>query len=772
MAKKKRKKSKQLQFFEALPGASTLPMPGGIDVQPWEDRAIQLGRDLAGYASATARDLGHFGRYLARKLSGRNARRSYLALIVLGATVVTGAALLIASSTYAIYSSDLTSPSALANKHKTGTTILDRNGKVLYEVYGASTRTDVKFGQVPQNLINATLAAEDANFFNHSGVDPRGIVRALYTDMMHRGTVEGGSTLTQQLVKNTLLTPERSVTRKVQEITLAIEMERRYTKQQIIEMYLNDIYYGQGSYGVGTAAQTYFKKDVKDLTLGESALLAGLPLGPSRFDPTVNLPAAIERRNYVLDRMASLGQITAEQATAAKAESIVASPHQITINAPWFDFYVLDQLRAKYGDDMVERGGITVTTTLDLDRQNLAQQLTRDQIDRLRYRHVTNAALVSTDPSTGEIISMVGSYDYNDPNYGTVNLTTSDRQPGSSIKPVCYLGAFTKGMNGASPLDDKPLSIPDGSGQVYKPTDYDGKFRGVVTVRRAIAGSLNVPAVNMLKQVGVGTCLDMAHNLGITTLNDTSRYGLSLTLGAGEVKMIDMAEVYGTLANGGVKVPLTAIKKVADRDGNDITKPDPKPSTKPVVDPRLVYMMTNILSDNDAKTEIFGSVTPFKIAPHQVAVKTGTTTDFRDNWTVGYTPDIVTVVWAGNNDNTPMGQVDGFTGAAPIWHDYMANFLKDHPVHNFTRPAGLVTAKVCSATGDGGLANPWDKATEELFLAEAPITRKCNSAAPKPPETPSPTPPPNSTPVPVTTPVVETPKPDKNPFDHGGPNGH
>jgi 1A family penicillin-binding protein len=752
MAKKKKykkyKQHKQPEFFEAISSTATFPIPATPDVSlpesavpeakhpaQWEDRAgkaLDEFSDLIWAGAVDAkRQLGKF----ARSALNKQARRTYLVMAFLSLALVTGGVLLVASSTYAIYSADLASPAALANKQKTGTTILDRNGKVLYEVYGASERVSVSYPEVPKPLINATLAAEDAGFFDHPGFSVRGIARALYKNVMHRGTVEGGSTLTQQLIKNTLLTSERSLMRKVQELALATEVERRYNKEQIMEMYLNDIYYGEGSYGVGTAAKTYFNKPVQSLTLGETALLAGLPLGPSRFDPAVYPEAARARRDFVLDRMHQLGHITAEHLNLAKAEPIKASARQINIRAPHFVFYVLDELRQKYGDEAVEHGGITVTTTLDLDKQNLAQNLTRQQIEKLRGRRVTNAALVALEPKSGEIMSMVGSYDYNDAGFGTVNLTTALRQPGSSMKPICYLAGFTKGMTGATPLDDKPLSIADGSGQMYKPTNYDEKFRGVVTLRRALANSLNVPAVNMLKQIGVSTCLDMAQSLGITTLNTPERYGLSLTLGAGEVKMVDMAAAYGTIANGGIKVTPVAIKQVKDRNGADITKkPVTPPDTKPVVDPRYAYMMSNILADNEAKKEIFGTNTPFRIAPHEVAVKTGTTNDFRDNWTAGYTRDIVTIVWAGNNDNTPMGRVDGFTGAAPIWHDYMAEYLKGKPAHSFAKPAGIILQRVCYM-GDGGLANPWDSRTvEEVFLAESPLKRKCSTAKPAEPK--------------------------------------
>ncbi len=615
------------------------------------------------------------------------------------------------------------------NKKNTGTTILDRNGKVLYQVYGATNKVPVAFDTTPKPLVNATLAAEDSQFFEHAGISWRGTARALYEDLSHHSTVQGGSTLTQQLVKNTLLTPDRTVVRKAQEIILATELEHRYSKQQIMEMYFNGVYYGQGSYGVGAAAKTYFNKDVSQLTLGEDAMLAGLPLGPSHFDPSVSPDVAKLRRDYVLERMHELGYITTAQLNNAKAEPVKASSQQIQIQAPHFVFYVLDQLIQKYGTDKVEHGGLTVYTTLDLDKQKVGEDVVKKQISKLGSLHVTNGALVSTDPASGEILAMVGSYDYYDPNYGSVNVTTADRQPGSSIKPLVYLDAFIKGYTPATVVDDKPLSLPDGSGGVYEPKDYDLKFRGRVTVRRALSNSLNIPAVNTLRFVGLLDAINFTHTLGITTLNDPSKLGLSMVLGGGEVKMVDMAEAYGVFANGGKRVDLVTIKQVKDRSGQDITIPDKKPAVQ-VADPRYAYMITSILSDNKSRAEDFGLNSPLQLT-RPSAAKTGTTTDWRDNWTIGYTPDVVTVAWAGNDDNTPMVGINGITGAAPIWHDYMEAVLAGTPVHDFTVPAGMTQAKVCDS--DGGLANPWDGAThDEYFLTEAMPKNHCASSMPAP----------------------------------------
>jgi 1A family penicillin-binding protein len=658
-------------------------------------------------------------RWTGRHIWSRRARALYVALLASLAMV----GVFTSVATMALYTHDISSPAALLNKKKTGTTILDRNGQVLFQGYGAQNTTVVPLGQMPATLKDATLAAEDPDFYSHPGFSWRATVRAAWVDVTHHGKVEGGSTLTQQLVKNAILTSNKTFERKFQELLLSMELEQRYSKDQILEMYLNETFYGQGSNGVEAAAQTYFHKSAKDLSLSESALVAGLPLGPSRFDPNANPQAATDRRNYVLDRMADLGKISHQQADAAKAEPVVAYPRTITIRAPHFVFYVLDTLRQQYGEDMIENGGLTVQTTLDLGKQEAAQTIVQQQITRLSEHHATNGGLISLEPSTGDIISMVGSVDYNAPGFGAVNVTMSQLQPGSSFKPIAYVTAFEKGWNGATQVDDKPLQLPQGDGTMYVPQNYDGKFRGKVTLRRALANSLNIPAIEVLQYAGLDATIDTAHALGITSLNDRSRYGASLVLGGGEVRMIDMATVYGTFANGGSKVEPRSILKVSDRYGKEITKPTAKPAQK-VLDPRYAYMITNILSDNQARTEEFGANSPLKLS-RPAAAKTGTTNDFRDNWTVGYTPNLVTAVWVGNNDHSAMSNVDGITGAAPIWHDYMEMAHAGVAVQPFVAPAGVMAAKVCSA--DGGLANAWDSGYDEIFLTDQPQTRHCST---------------------------------------------
>lgn len=661
---------------------------------------------------------------------GPNARRAYKLLVAFAATGGLIVATFIASTTYAVYANDISSPTMLLNKKNTGTTILDRNGETLYQIYGANDRKLVGIGDMPKSLVKATLAAEDPDFYAHPGFSWRATTRAAINNIASHDRVQGGSTITQQLVKNALLRPDKDYTRKFQELLLSIELERRYDKDEILQMYLNEVYYGQGSFGVESAAQTYFHKPARDLSLSESALIAGLPLGPSRFDPNVDPEGAASRRNFILERMRELGYISETEMVAAKAEPITAHSRRLELKAPHFVFFVLDELRQTYGDDVVERGGITVYTTLDMGKQRIAEAAVNKQVSRLRGNGVTNGSLVALQPGTGEILAMVGSIDYNHPGFGKVNIATTLQQPGSSFKPFAYLTSFTKGWNGATKVDDKPMSLPSGDGTIYRPRNYDGKFRGPVLLRRALANSLNIPAIEVIRFAGINDTIAMSKALGITTLNNQGQYGVSLVLGGGDVKPVDMATAYGTLANNGKKVPTKTILKVSDRNNRDITKTD-QAKPEQVVDSRFAYMITDILSDNNARAEVFGTTAALR-TPFPSAVKTGTTNDYRDNWTVGYTPNLVAAVWIGNNDNSPMDNVSGSVGAAPIWNEFMVKASAGQTPTPFIQPPGMARLAVCSR--DGGLANPWDQAIGELFLEEAKPTKRCQSEAPKPVE--------------------------------------
>jgi 1A family penicillin-binding protein len=698
---------------------------------------------VVSFTPPIASDLGGFIRRRWRAIGSRRAKAIYLSLLFGGIFAVTVFGIVTATQTLNAYASYISSPSALLAKKKTGTTILDRTGKVLFEGYGATNVTVVPLSKVPKNLINATLAAEDPGFYQHSGFSWESTLRAAYVDLINHSAVEGGSTLTQQLVKNALLTDTKTFWRKYQEVLLAMDLEHRYTKDQILDMYLNEIYYGEGASGIEAASQTYFHTDVQNLTLAQSAMLAGMPLEPSQLDPNVNTTAATGRRDYVLSRMESLGMITKADETAAQNEPIVLASNvtptsqtapmvvyskQVNIQAPWFVFYVLDQMRAQYGDDLVEQGGLTVKTTLDLTDENLAENAIQNHISKLSGHNVTNGALISMDPKTGDILAMVGSVNYNAPGFGNVNVTLSTRQPGSSFKPIVYATAFEKGYNGATTVLDAPTCWPGGAGSgPYCPQNYDLKFHGVVTLRHALDNSLNIPAVKVFQFAGIPESLQTAHNMGITTLNDPSRYGLSLVLGSGDVRPIDMATVYGTLANNGLRVLPQSILSVTDRNGKNITKPDNNNPAQ-VLDPRVAYMLTSILSDPKSRLPEFPLNSPLTL-DRPAAAKTGTTTDFRDNWTIGYTPQLVTAVWVGNNNNTPMQNVDGITGAAPIWHDYMEGALSGTPVIPWTVPSGIVTASVCP---NGGIAQGFSTGVTEVFMANQVPTTSCQAPSPSP----------------------------------------
>lgn len=728
------------QFYEALATAS--PDLSGIFSSPRRRRKklltkkqrkqiSKLALTFQGNSLAIAYDTKKYTGAIWQSLTGKSAQFIYRLAALVAISTAGVMATITAAATVKSFAGSLSDPSLILNRKNTGTTILDRNGQVLFEVYGANNIKQLNIKEIPDPVIKATLAAEDPHFYSHQGLSVRGTTRAIFRDITHQQALEGGSTITQQLVKNALLSPEKTLVRKYREIILALQIEKRYSKDQILQMYLNKTYYGQGSFGIESASQTYFHKSASELSVGEAALLAGLPLGPSRLDPNLNPEGAMSRRNFILSQMHGLGYITPQQYQSAKSEALLVHARQIKIAAPHFVFYVLDQLREIYGDELVEKGGITVYTTLDLTKHQLAERIVAEQVQKLKSRQVTNGGLVALDPTNGDILAMVGSSDYNQPIWGKFNVTTSLLQPGSTFKPIAYAAAFKEGYNGATVVNDKPLALPSGDGTLYRPVNYDGKFRGPVTLRRALSNSLNIPAIEVLRHAGIPDTLATAKDLGITSLNQPDRYGLSLVLGGGEVQALEMAGVFATFANSGIKVTPMAIMRVTDKSGKEITIAR---AAKPerVLDARIAYMLSDIMSDNNARQEIFGSNSPLKLS-RPAAVKTGTTNDFRDNWTIGYTPQLATAVWVGNNDHSPMREVDGITGAAPIWNKFMEEAHRGLPPQAFIQPPGLSRVKVC--TFDGGIANEWDTSTtNELFFDESKPKRRCASEAPKPKE--------------------------------------
>lgn len=600
---------------------------------------------------------------------------------------------------------DLPSPTRLSqNSVSQSTQIFDRNGEILFTIYGNKNQTFIPISEVPLKVQEATIAIEDKDFYKHGAIDIRGIVRSAISIVVYK-KVQGGSTLTQQLVKNSLLSPERTILRKVREIFLSFVTESLYSKKQILEMYLNQTPYGGTAYGIETAAQTFFGKNAKDLSLSESALLAGLPEAPTTYSPFGSHPElAKQRQELVLRAMLEEKYISKSEYDKSVKEPIKYKDLSNNIKAPHFVLYVKDLLIKKYGEKAVEEGGLKVITSLDMKIQDMVQASVSSEVDNLKYSHVTNGASVVTVPSTGEILAMVGSKDYfNTEQDGNVNVTIAQRQPGSSIKPINYATGLMKGYTAATPFIDQKICFPSPGQAPYCPVNYDGKFHGVIQMRLALANSINIPAVKMLKLNGIQSMIDTATAMGINTFGSPDRYGLSLTLGGGEVTMLDMATAYGVFANGGYKINLHPILKVTNGNGKILEEYKPPESPifgKKVIPEGIAFIISDILSDNQARSMAFGTNSPLKIGNLPVAVKTGTTNDFRDNWTIGYTPSYVVAVWVGNNDNTPMrGIVSGTTGAAPIWHDIMSNLLLEKRPEPFQRPTGVIQKAVCADTG-------------------------------------------------------------------------
>jgi 1A family penicillin-binding protein len=650
-----------------------------------------------------------------RRSNGRHRVAPYLVaalllLLLMGAVLIAAVATVGAATAAAFYVSfteALPPVTAMGNRDFFKTTrILDRDGTLLYELFDQSygRRTMVRLAEMPPVLVGAVLAAEDASFYANPGIEPRGILRAAWQNLRAGSVVSGGSTITQQLIRNVLLDPDErtqdTLDRKLREAFLAIELSASYSKDQILEWYLNQIYFGNLSYGIGTAARTYFNKPLRDLSLAEAALLAGLPQAPSRYDPFRSFSAAKARQEDILDLMARNGFVTTEQAEEAKQEPLQFVPAEsaaVSIRYPHWVFYVRSMLEERYGPQRLLTSGLTVYTTLDSHLQDAAEDAVRRHLNVLSAQGADNASLVAIEPTTGQILAMVGSPDYYDASiHGQVNGALTLQQPGSSIKPLVYLMAFLKGMSPASVVVDGPISLPDGAGGLWTPQNFDNQFRGPVTLRRALGNSMNIPAVRVLQYANLGDTIQLARRLGMTSLADPSTYGLSFTLGGGDVRLLELATAYTVLANGGVKVPVSPILKIVDGDGKVVFQHEP--TREQVVDPRAVFLVTDILSDNQARLETFGPNSPLRLAnARPAAAKTGSTEDYRDAWTMGYTPSLVTGVWVGRHDNRPMRLVLGSSGAGVIWNTFMERALEGWPQEPFEPPPGLVRESGCAA---------------------------------------------------------------------------
>jgi len=689
----------------------------------------------------------------------------------------TSGGLLIASifviTTYMLFVGDLATPEKLMNRNNTGLILMDRKGKAFYHTAKARNITVYPIERMPKALINGIVAIEDDQFYQHPGFSPKGIVRAFWANIRSSAYSQGGSTITQQLVKNALLTPEKSIHRKLQEVILALEVDRQYSKKEILEMYLNSIYFGAGAYGIEDAAKTYFDKDVAQLTVGESAILAALPKSPSGLSPFGGDPEKLKARQTII--LKKLGYNPAEFANVQYATEHEKTP---TL-APHFAIWVRDYLYKKYGEDEVNRQGFRVTTTIDRTMQKTAETLVTQHIANLNRKDASNASLVSLNPITGEVMALVGSVDWTNKEFGKFDVAFAKRQPGSTFKPIVYTQAFADGAQPEDTVVDEPINING-----YQPLNYDGKFRGEVTLRRALSNSLNIPAVKVLQMVGVKRAVKIAHGMGITSLDQDQDYGLSLVLGGGEVKLFEITRAFGVLATNGKLVASHPILKIEDKYGNEIYQYTPqthkeknkKPIKEPyenqfiggtyakqVVDSAAAYLTTSILSDNEARKETFGQTNWLDIG-RPAAVKTGTTNDFKDAWTIGYTPTLVTGVWVGNNDNTPMNGLFGSIAAAPIWHGFMTAVLNGKAPREFTRPSSLVEVKLCKETKK--YCSLCKETYSQYYSKKYLPDEDCTDITPTPTETPTPeptkTPTPTNTPTPTVVPS-STPTPSDTP---------
>jgi penicillin-binding protein 1C len=625
---------------------------------------------------------------------------------------------------------DLPDPEKLIErKMEASTRILDRNNKLLYKIYKDKNRSPIKLSSLPLHTRLAILAAEDAEFYNHRGFSLRGIARAT-KKYLKEGKITGGSTITQQLVKNVLLSSEKTLLRKIKEIVLAIEVERYLSKDQILEMYINEVGYGGTAYGIQEAAKAYFGKDASDLSLAESALIAGLPKNPTKYSPFgINPELGLERQKEVLNLMVENGFINEEEEKKTLAEEMHFVANKTDIEAPHFVMYVRQILEEKFGKEYVEKGGLEVVTSLDMSLQEKMEKIVKDEVERIENYGVSNGAAIIVNPKTGEILAMVGSKDYFDrANDGNVNVLTRLRQPGSSIKIINYAYALSHGFTPASIISDSPVKFEIKGQAPYSPKNYDSKFRGNLTLRNALAESRNIPAVKVLASYGVDKMIELGKKMGITSWEEKDKFGLSLTLGGGDVYLLDLAQVYATVANYGTKVSFKPIREVRTLDGEIVYSSEcvegkfgflseRENCKEKVLDPRVAFQLISILSDNLARAPAFGLNSALVIPQHpEVAVKTGTSNNLRDNLTIGFNQDYLVATWVGNNDSRPMRRIaSGVTGAAPIWNKIMTNLVKDAPSLTWETPERIVSMAVCTQKG---MKNEW-------FLEENKPAKPC-----------------------------------------------
>ena len=597
---------------------------------------------------------------------------------------------LLSLSLFLNFAKDLPRPEKFTERQiSQPTKIYDRTGKVLlYTIFGEEKREIISLSDVPEYLKTAVIVAEDANFYHHFGIDPKAILRALLVNLKLKKPIQGGSTIPQQLIRSTFLTPEKTIKRKVREIILTLELDRRYSKDQILEWYLNQVPFGSNTYGVEAASQTFFSKKAKDLTLAEAVILASLIRSPSYLSPYgEHKDELLQRKDYILDRMVKEGYIDAKEAEIAKKEEVKFKKPFTSIRAPHFIIFVRKMLIEKYGEDFLKKKGLQVFTTLDVELQELAEKVIAEGVERNKNFRAYNAALVAICPKTGQILALVGSADYFsepfpknctpgkdclfEPEFDVATLGL--RQPGSAFKPFVYATAFSKGFSDKYTVIDEETNFGIWGGKPYIPQNYDGLFRGPVTLRQALAQSLNVPSVKVLVYLaGIEDSIKTAKSFGITTLKDPSFYGPSLVLGGGEVKLLDMVSAFGVFATEGLRNKPVAILKIKDSQGNIIE--EQKNDPKRVLSSETARLINDVLSDNESRAPMFGANSPLNVKG--VCAKTGTTQYFNDAWTIGYNSKIVVGVWVGNNDNSPTFKQPGVVLAAPIWRNFIEEAIK------------------------------------------------------------------------------------------------
>ncbi len=635
---------------------------------------------------------------------------------------ILGIAFLAAAATVLWWSRDLPDPQKISSRQIVESTkIYDRTGtQLLYEI-GDIRRTAVSLDNVSPYLIQATITTEDNQFYKHHGIDFKGIIRGVIVKPLTGQRAQGGSTITQQLIKNSILTPERTIRRKVKEAVLALELEQKFSKDEILTMYLNEIPYGSQSYGVEAAAQTFFNTSAANVTLAQAALLAALPKAPTYYSPYGSrLEDLKQRQENIIDRMKNLEYINENEAQSAKNEELDFQPRAESISAPHFVFYVKEQLDKEYGERVVEQGGLNVLTTLDMRLQTIAEKTLTANQDRLKSLNASNASLVSVDPSTGDILAMVGSIDYfNDDIDGNVNVAVRHRSPGSSIKPFVYAAAWQKGFTPDTILIDAETDF----GQGYRPKNYDLSQSGPVTMRHALANSMNIPAVKTLYLAGIKNATQLAQNMGMTSLDDPDRYGLSLVLGGGDVRLLDEVSAYGVFANDGVKMPQRSILKVSTRAETLFDSNEEEVTGDQIISAELARLVNSVISDNSARSTAFGSNSPLQLGSRPVAAKTGTTQEYRDGWTMGFTPTLAAGVWVGNNDNSPMAKnAAGVATAAPIWNSFMRQALDGTPIEQFVKPQPAPPPPHAIMRGElPEVKGKWEPNANILYANECPV---------------------------------------------------